>query len=146
MLYLASVARSYKRFWTVWKPGVKDEDITPAFRPAKFVQDVGWDVERRLLLVAYLLFAVTVCKAAYQLTRRRRAGPSHTELLSIVIVVCASVGQALTTFGDNYRYLVPFMPLLYLVVAMHIWRAWTRAVASRHNGTSAVGLKAKTVV
>jgi 4-amino-4-deoxy-L-arabinose transferase-like glycosyltransferase len=126
--YLASVARSYKRFWTVWKPGVDDQDITPPFRPFKFVQDIGWDVERRLLLVAYLLFAATVCTAAYQLTRHRRTGLSRTELLSIVIVVCASVGQALVTFGDNYRFLVPFMPLLYLVAVMHIWRAWTRPV------------------
>jgi len=128
-LYLRGVARAWVDFWKM--PYVGYWDLSKVTSPGlRHGLQRAWAVQRWLLIGANATFLAGAAIVVGALMLRRGPPPSSFSLVAIALVLSASVGQALTEYGENARYAVPFQPLILCTVMVWGWLV-TRAFLAR---------------
>jgi hypothetical protein len=126
--YARSVCRAWAGFWGLWSPlwgysiaeRVHAAWLGSVLRAGERVTDAFGVIGSVLFLLCggYLIFD-TLAGSPPQHERDLR-------LLSVAVVGLASVVQALLELGENWRYSLPFQPLVWYVVAVGVWE-WVQA-------------------
>ena len=114
--YAETAIDAWVRFWKA--------PLTPAFlvveeapKTLLGILDAIWHIERYLLVASKGLFLVLLSIALVKLAWKRQ--PENLMGLAVgATIVAASVLQALTEYGENARYSLPFQPLIFAAIAM----------------------------
>ncbi len=118
--YLRSVASAWVDFWTVpifWKP----ELLQPG-AVADALQALWW-VEHKFLRLANVLFVLAAVGALISKGLRRRWEWDLAMTAIMLVVLCASIVQALFDQGASSRYALPTQALV-VVTLMVLWQRW----------------------
>lgn len=123
--YLKSVATAAVDFWRVMNPWQLD-----ALNPwTAAVLQLIWKIERIILILFNGGFLLVAAQRVVRAWRRRDVRAPSLESVMIAIVVSGCIAQALTEYGENARYAIPFQPLVVYVVLSALrsellrWRA-----------------------
>ncbi len=117
LLYAQSVAKAWVSYWRApiyWVP----DRLHPA--AVESILGVVWFGERLLLVGVNLLFLIIAAGYLYALAVGRRFDKA-LDLFLVLLVLAASVLQAMMEYGENGRYALPFQPLVMLVVFLWLW-------------------------
>jgi hypothetical protein len=120
-LYLKGVAIAWLDFWmlTDYYWDLSKIRLPGIARPLEMI----WHAEVFILSGVHVLFLLIGLYQAYRVISRRGISITPFGLMVIIIVMCASVVQALMEYGDNARYSIPFQPLIAYTVISAIWSA-----------------------
>jgi 4-amino-4-deoxy-L-arabinose transferase-like glycosyltransferase len=120
--YLNSVRLAARNFWLPFN--YWGDNGFRAHLPGGIVSlaHLVWEEERPCLSVVNTLFILLVLWAVLAWLSRRRILYPHIDRLVSVVIVVACISQALLEYGENYRYIIPFQPLVIMVVAGWIWQ------------------------
>lgn len=108
--YLFSVGKSWLRFWRVSLIYDSDYAHSPAIR---HLCPLVWPIQKGLWLICDFLFLLSVALVPFTIFLRRKVGWFECLAISILAV---SVLQALLTYADNARFVIPMKPLIALMV------------------------------
>ena len=118
VLYLGNVVRSWVGFWKV--PVYWDLDL---LHPRTLIPIVrsAWNAERGILIGVNFVFLVMGAVWTVRWVMRKLEGIEPVLLGSWMIVMAASLIQALVEYGENPRYGAPFESLMVWTVIMGAW-------------------------
>jgi 4-amino-4-deoxy-L-arabinose transferase-like glycosyltransferase len=119
-LYLQNVAIAWAKFWAsavLW-----DLDTLSVPIDKTIVTGLWWMV-RWLLIFINFTFLLVSLYSLYERRRKNRLLDYDAEFhwLALTLVLGTSLLQALLIFADNWRFSVPYQPLIIYVVIIWLW-------------------------
>jgi len=117
LLYARGVTEAAADFWRVPNPCPLTEDPFWSRLLKGF-----WLVQRVALFLANLAFFFLAGRCTYRLASGKSPRELGLELWIVVIVLGGCIGQALTEYGDNARYALPFQCLVVYAVLVALGR------------------------
>ncbi len=118
LLYLGNVVQSWVGFWKV--PIYWDLDLVHPRALMSIVRN-AWSAERAILLGVNFAFLGMGLTWGVRWVARRSHGLELVLLSGWIIVLTASLTQALVEYGENPRYGAPFESLMVLIVTLGGW-------------------------
>jgi hypothetical protein len=118
-LYLRSVSLSWIRFWAsamLW-------DLSSfSLVGQQAIQWIWWTV-RWLLIFSNLTFLIIVLYSLTKIGKEKQLIDYDREFHWSVssLIVMTSMAQAFLVFGDNWRFSIPYQPLIVYVVLLWMW-------------------------
>ncbi len=113
MAYLKQVGRSWVYFWGT---GIMWNYDNLKFKQLKRALAAFWSYIIVPLIVFLKIIFLAICLYHFYDRIKKRKWIFNFELFCVLLILGASVGQALVTFGSNARFSVPFFPLIFIVV------------------------------
>ncbi len=123
--YLMSVGKSWLRFWIPGEPRHIRMLMTGEGKPYMWARVV----EMPIFGVVNALFLVLVAAEGISLVRRKRRLAPGLDGAAVAVILAGSVVQAMVEYGENFRYAVPFNPLMVYVVVCYLWARFGRGGA-----------------
>jgi hypothetical protein len=116
-LYLESVAKSWLRFWIPGEPRHVGMLMRGEGQPYMWARVV----EMPIFGPVNALFLLLVLAECISILRKRGRAVPGLDGAAVLIILSGSVAQALVEYGENFRYAVPFSPLMVYVVVCWLW-------------------------
>ena len=111
--YLKQVAISWIDFWNT---GMMWNYDSFAIKPIKWVLAGFWLFIMTPIIILLKIIFLVICVHHFYKRIRNRKLLFTFEFFCVLLILGASVGQALVTFGSNARFSMPFFPLILIVV------------------------------
>ncbi len=87
-----------------------------AIKPIKWVLAGFWLFIMTPIIILLKIIFLVICVHHFYKRIRNRKLLFTFEFFCVLLILGASVGQALVTFGSNARFSMPFFPLILIVV------------------------------
>ncbi|WP_142783787.1 glycosyltransferase family protein [Changchengzhania lutea] len=118
-LYLRQVLVSWLDFWGTGSTFLVNKEKFKNVVPKYLVYGIWKIIQQYLLILINILFVIFSARRIFQFVKSK-FNYFDLDLFLVLIVIGGSVAQALVAYGNNSRFVFPFLPLIVYFVIVNL--------------------------